>query len=65
MKMENINNNKSSVLDRVYVMEGTSVTKEAQANTTSEQSNKNNIYGEGWRPSHGKNGGVGKKKIRC
>ena len=33
---------------------------EAQANTTREQSNKNNI---GWRPSHGENGGVGKKKI--
>ena len=33
---------------------------EAQANTTREQSNKNNL---GWRPSHGENGGVGKKKI--
>ena len=32
---------------------------EAQANTTREQSKKNNI---GWRPSHGDNGGVGKKK---
>ena len=36
---------------------------EAQANTTREQSNKNNIYDVGWRPSHGENGGVGKKKI--
>ena len=35
---------------------------EAQANTTREQSNKKNIYDVGWRPSHGKNGGVGKKK---
>ena len=35
---------------------------EAQANTTREQSNKNNIYDEGWRPLHGENGGVGKKK---
>ena len=32
---------------------------EAQANTTREQSNKNNI---GWRPSHGENGGVGNQK---
>ena len=35
---------------------------EAQANTTREQSNKKNIYDVGWRPSHGENGGVGKKK---
>ena len=35
---------------------------EAQANTTTEQSNKNNIYDVDWRPSHGENGGVGKKK---
>ena len=34
---------------------------EAQANTTREQSNKKNIYDVGWRPLHGKNGGVGKK----
>ena len=26
------------------------------------QSNKNNIYDIGWRPSHEENGGVGKKK---
>ena len=39
---------------------------EAQANTTREQSNKNNIYDVGWRPSHGENGGEGtKKKIIC
>ena len=36
---------------------------EAQANTTREQSNKNNIYDVGWQPSHGKNGGGGKKKL--
>ena len=36
---------------------------EAQANTTKEQSNKNNIYDVGWQPSHGENGGVGKKKV--
>ena len=36
--------------------------KEAQANTTSEQSNKNNIYDVGWRPTHGENGGVGNSK---
>ena len=36
---------------------------EAQANTTREQSNKNNIYDVGWRPSHGENGGDGKKKL--
>ena len=35
---------------------------EAQANTTREQSNKKNIYDVGWPPSHGENGGVGKKK---
>ena len=35
---------------------------EAQANTTREQSNKNNIYDVGWWPLHGENGGVGKKK---
>ena len=35
---------------------------EAQANTTREQSNKKNIYDVGWRPSHGENGGVSKKK---
>ena len=29
---------------------------EAQANTTREQSNKNNIYDVGWRPSHRENG---------
>ena len=34
----------------------------AQAKTTREQSNKKNIYDVGWRPSHGKNGGVGKQK---
>ena len=34
----------------------------AQANTTREQSNKNNIYDVGWRPSHGENGGVGNQK---
>ena len=33
----------------------------AQANTTREQSNNKNIYDIGWRPSHGENGGVGKK----
>ena len=36
---------------------------EDQANTTREQINKKNIYDVGWRPSHGKNEGVGKKKI--
>ena len=36
---------------------------EAQANTTREQSNNKNIYDVGWRPSHGENGGVGKKNI--
>ena len=36
---------------------------EAQANTTREQSNKKNIYDVGWQPSHGENGGVGKKKV--
>ena len=36
---------------------------EAQANTTREQSNKKNIYDVGWQPSHGENGGVGKKNI--
>ena len=35
---------------------------EAQANTTREQSNKNNINDVGWRPSHEENGWVGKKK---
>ena len=35
---------------------------EAQANTTREQSNKNNIYDVVWRPSHGEIGGVGKRK---
>ena len=35
---------------------------EAQANTTREQSNKNNIYDVGLRPLHGENGGEGKKK---
>ena len=33
----------------------------AQANTTREQSNNNSIYDVGWQPSHGENGGVGKK----
>ena len=38
---------------------------EAQANTTREQSNKNNIYDVGGRPSHGENGGVEKiKKLK-
>ena len=36
---------------------------EAQANTTREQSNKKNIYDVSWRPSHGENGGVGKKNL--
>ena len=36
---------------------------EAQANTTREESNKKNIYDAGWQPSHGENGGVGKKII--
>ena len=35
---------------------------EAQANTTREQSNKNNIYNVGWQPSHQENEGVGKKE---
>ena len=36
---------------------------EAQVNTTREQSNKKNIYDVGWPPSHGENGGVGKKNV--
>ena len=36
---------------------------EAQANTTREQSNKNNIYDVGWRPSHRENGGVEKNNF--
>ena len=35
---------------------------EAQANTTRGQSNKNNIYDVGWRPSYGENGGEGNLK---
>ena len=35
---------------------------EAQANTTREQSHKNDIYDVGWRPSHGEDGGVGNKQ---
>ena len=34
----------------------------AQAITTREQGNNENIYDVGWQPSHGENGGVGKKK---
>ena len=36
----------------------------AQANTTREQCNNKNIYDIGWRPSHGENGGVGKKNLK-
>ena len=36
---------------------------EAQAKSTKEQSNKNNIYDVGWQPSHAENGGEGKKKL--
>ena len=33
-----------------------------KADTTQEQRNKNNILYVGWWPSHGENGGEGKKK---